>query len=168
MNKVLAGLLALSLTSAPQADDYHADDYSDAVRELIVVSNSMEPAFIMMDGVFDQMAPVMIVQMEADLRKAGKSVSQDDVVAFIEDFIARLIPRVQEQILTVVIENYRKFLSIEEVTELTALMRAPIYQKYAARLPDITASAQSVGMELGKNVGNEVYQEVLKDYPQFQ
>ncbi|TNE66935.1 MAG: DUF2059 domain-containing protein [Alphaproteobacteria bacterium] len=146
----------------------HADEFADEVKELLDLSHSLEPSVKLMDQMFRSMTPLLKTQLSTSLKQQGKSYHEEDLDNFLDDFRVRAVARFSEKLVPAITEQYRLHFTLDELQQLTELMKTPVFQAYASKIPAVMESLQTKGQKLGQEVAMEVVGEMMKDYPMFQ
>jgi len=144
-----------------------ADDFEDAAIEFLEVSNTVKPSLKMMDRMLRTLSPSMIDQMHQQFTDQGKPIKRSDVVDLIQQYREQVVIRFGEELVPLMVSELRNFFSVEELTKMTQIMKTPVLQAYYEKVPDIMASAQSAGEQLGAKLGQEVMLELINKNPKF-
>ncbi len=145
-----------------------ADDFDDETRRMLELSNTLQPMTQVMDQLLAAQAPLMAQQMYQGMRNEGKDVTQEDVSQLVADFREQMVSQFSVQIVPIVIDEYRKHFTLEEMIALNELISKPAFQAFAAKTPALMQASQQAGQELGQKIGAEVMQRLIALNPKFQ
>lgn len=145
-----------------------ADEYSDKVKELIELSNAVQPTMKMVDSMMGNLASQTINQMYQAFRDQGKSVQRDDVVELYNEYRKEFVQEMGNNLVDLLIEPYRETFTLEELDELIIMMKTPTFQKYSIKLPGLMESAQKAGEQFGLQKGQEIMMKLVAENPKFQ
>jgi hypothetical protein len=145
----------------------YADDYSDKVKEILRLSNAIQPGIDMADSMLGNLSTQSIDQIFQGLKDQGKDVVRDDVVELYNDYRTEFIAALGENMVDLLIEPYRKSFTLEELDELIVLMQSSTYQKYSIRMPELMASSQKAGELFGAQKGQEIMMRLISENPKF-
>lgn len=146
----------------------YADEYSDKVKELIELSNAVQPTMKMVDSMMGNLATQTINQMHQSFRDQGKVVQRDDVVELYNEYRKEFVQAMGNNLVDLLIEPYRETFTLEELDELIIMMKTPTFQKYSIKLPGLMESAQKAGEQFGLQKGQEIMMKLVAENPKFQ
>lgn len=145
----------------------NADDFEVEASRTIELTNSFEPTIKSIENMLQTMSPMMINQIYQEYSDQGKEIPRSEVSEFVNEWRARFVERSRIQLRPVLIEGYRKFLSLEEIKELNQLLESPIFQRYAAKTPELMAAIEASAGRVGERLGLEIMQELKAENPKF-
>ena len=145
----------------------YADEYEDKVRELLTISNTLQPAIDMADSMLENMATQTINQIHQSFKDQGKDVARDEVVKLYNDYRTEMVAALGENMVTILIEPYKENFTIDELDELISLMKSPTFQKFSTKMPELMAASQSAGEEFGLRKGQEIMIRLIAENPNF-
>lgn len=164
MNKYFKYIFCVLLFAAPAS----ADEYSDKVREILELSNTIQPSIEMADSMLESMATQNINQMYQAFLDQGKNISRNDVVELYNSYRKEFIAAFGENVVSLMIEPYRNNFSMEELDELISLMQSPTFQKFTIKMPQLVAASQKAGEQFGLQKGQEIMIRLIQENPKFQ
>ena len=144
MKKYLKYVLCIFMVSTPA----FADEYSDKVREMIRLSNTVQPGIELADSMLENLSTQTINQMFQGFKDQGKDVAREDIAELYNDYRKEFIAALNENMVEILIEPYQKNFTLEEVDELIVLMKTPL--AFSSKAPiesniTKTPSSETVG-----------------------
>ncbi|MFC4348225.1 DUF2059 domain-containing protein [Kordiimonas lipolytica] len=142
-----------------------ADEFEEKALRIIELDNTTQPSIDMMDEMIRSLQPMMINQMYQDFTDQGKAVKRETVVKLVNEWRELVIVEFSEKMTPLLVKEYRKHFSVEEMDQMIQIMETPAYQTFSSRTPEIMKSAGDAGERLGQELGQKIMLDLLEKYP---
>ena len=144
--RFVSKITALVLLLTPTA---FVDQFEDETLRMLELSNSLQPVTDAMDQMLQAAGPAMKQQMFQQMKSQGKDVTPEDVDQLVDDFREQMVEQMGLEMVPLIVAEYRKHFTLEEIVALNDVMATPAYQTFAKRTPELMRSAQAEWQALG-------------------